>query len=103
MAFVGTSILIEPGLNVNSFVKCCYVVPSGAVGLSGGLFSDNSEDTGVVLTDVNCVGTEQKLEECAYNREVVGCDTNAAVVCQGNPYGLLVTLALLCSCEHLDM
>ncbi len=70
-------------------------MPSGAVGLGGALYRDLNDRTRAILTDVECDGTEGRLEECDYSREVVRCiDTNAAVVCQGNQPGSYSLLPL---------
>ena len=55
---------------------------AGAIGLRGGLFSDDSRP--VVLEEVNCTGAELSLQECPQTLVSgdVRCD-EAGVVCQG--------------------
>ncbi len=57
---------------------------SGAVGLTGGRYSDPGVD--VVLTNVNCSGEEDSIDECTADSDTAGLDCerlNAAVICQG--------------------
>ena len=66
---------------------CGITIKTGAIAITGGLFSDSS--LSVVIGSVECIGEENELLKCSYvtdsHETVIGCDPSetAAVTCQG--------------------
>ena len=57
----------------------------GAIGLSSGLFGDDTESA--VLHGVDCSGDEMELLSCSLSYTGSCFGHSAAVICQGEHYG----------------
>ena len=66
-------------------ISSSHLPSPGALALPGSAFSDGSLP--LLLSSVNCSGSEANLLQCRYSTNLTGCSkfTNAAgVICQGN-------------------
>ena len=65
----------------SGFYCTAYYLQTGAIAVTSELYPENSLP--LLLTDVNCNGSEQNLLECSYTSGLSLSCGDAAAVCQG--------------------